>query len=118
VKPDPKDEKKLEEHSRQAAMNIQKVWRGYIARRRLRKRVVEEMVLIGMLRGTSIPTYMRARANEVEVLRREQQEEYQAIYERQLVTERQLVSFFFNFYNKVTLLYYIYISVWRIYSYL
>jgi len=33
--------------SRAAAMKIQKVWRGFVARRKIRRRVVEEMLLIG-----------------------------------------------------------------------
>lgn len=46
IKVEPKEEE-LEESSKKAALKIQKIWRGYITRRRIRKRVVEEMLLIG-----------------------------------------------------------------------
>ena len=37
----------LQEAGKQAALKIQKIWRGYITRRKIRRRVVEEMLLIG-----------------------------------------------------------------------
>lgn len=48
VKVEPKEDAELEEGGRQAALKIQKIWRGYITRRKIRRRVVEEMLLIGM----------------------------------------------------------------------
>lgn len=36
-----------ESRGRDAAMKIQKVWRGYVTRRKIRKRCLEEMLLIG-----------------------------------------------------------------------
>ena len=37
-----------EENDVAAALKIQKVWRGYTARRQIRKRRIDEMLLIGL----------------------------------------------------------------------
>lgn len=44
----PEVEEKDEECERLAALKIQKLWKGYITRRRIRKRRLEEMMLIGI----------------------------------------------------------------------
>ncbi|KAK9503008.1 hypothetical protein O3M35_011673 [Rhynocoris fuscipes] len=79
-------EEELEESSRKAALKIQKIWRGYITRRRIRKRVVEEMLLIGMLPGAYTSTEERKRAEEVKELRRELQAEREIEFQNALVT--------------------------------
>lgn len=43
----PEAERKNETSGKLAALKIQKVWRGYTTRRRIRKRRLEEMLLIG-----------------------------------------------------------------------
>lgn len=48
IKPDTEEED--EASGKLAAMKIQKVWRGYITRRWVRKRRLEEMLLIGDMR--------------------------------------------------------------------
>lgn len=44
----PEVEEKNEECEKLAALKIQKIWKGYITRRRIRKRRLEEMMLIGI----------------------------------------------------------------------
>ncbi|KAF6203130.1 hypothetical protein GE061_003545 [Apolygus lucorum] len=87
IKAEPKEEE-LEEGARKAALKIQKIWRGYITRRKIRKRVVEEMLLIGMLPGAYTSVAERTRAEEVKEDRRRLQEVRQAEYESALVTIR------------------------------
>lgn len=43
----PEMEEEDQESEKLAALKIQKLWRGYITRRRIRKRRLEEMLLIG-----------------------------------------------------------------------
>ncbi|CAB3249419.1 unnamed protein product [Arctia plantaginis] len=70
------------EMSASAATAIQKVWRGFIARRCTKKRKLEEQLLIGML----LPPYKESeaieKANQVEKyrhkLQKEREEEYQS----------------------------------------
>lgn len=50
AKPDPLADDKTGAGSRAAALRIQKIWRGFITRRKIRRRVVEEMLLIGTSR--------------------------------------------------------------------
>lgn len=50
VKVEPTSEANQLEINRQAALQIQKLWRGYITRRNVRKRVLDEMLLIGNLK--------------------------------------------------------------------
>uniref|UniRef100_T1I2N0 ATPase_AAA_core domain-containing protein n=1 Tax=Rhodnius prolixus TaxID=13249 RepID=T1I2N0_RHOPR len=85
IKVEPKEEE-LEESSKKAALKIQKIWRGYITRRRIRKRVVEEMLLIGMLPGAYTSVEERKRAEEVKCLRRELQIEREEEFQKALVT--------------------------------
>uniref|UniRef100_A0A0A9X5L9 IQ and AAA domain-containing protein 1 n=1 Tax=Lygus hesperus TaxID=30085 RepID=A0A0A9X5L9_LYGHE len=87
IKAEPKEEE-LEEGARKAALKIQKIWRGYITRRKIRKRVVEEMLLIGMLPGAYTSVAERTRAEEVKEDRRRLQEVRQEEYESALVTIR------------------------------
>jgi len=43
----PKIEKEDQENEKLAALKIQKIWKGYVTRRHIRKRRLEEMLLIG-----------------------------------------------------------------------
>jgi hypothetical protein len=48
-----------------AATIIQKTWRGYNARRKMKRRKLEEMLLIGMLQPSFTDVKARQRAEEV-----------------------------------------------------
>lgn len=48
-----------------AAVKIQKIWRGYIARRNTRKLKIAEMLLIGMIPPDRMETSARERQLEV-----------------------------------------------------
>lgn len=52
-----------------AAMKIQKVWRGHTARRKTRRKKMEEMILIGMVQSPSNKRTCEAveRLNEVNI---------------------------------------------------
>lgn len=51
VKTEPTDEEKAGESNRLAALKIQKMFRGYLTRRRIKKRILDEMLLIGKTVG-------------------------------------------------------------------
>nr|CAD7425193.1 unnamed protein product [Timema monikensis] len=68
-----------------AALKIQKTWRGFNIRRKMKRRKLEEMLLIGMLQPSFMPVESRRRAEQVKELRRKMQVEYQEEYERALV---------------------------------
>ncbi|CAH0389071.1 unnamed protein product [Bemisia tabaci] len=89
VKPESESEKS--ESGRQSALKIQRVWRGFITRRKIRKRVVEEMLLIGMLQPSHTDTEQRDHAEEVKKLRRKVQEKHEEEYQEALVREKNLV---------------------------
>ncbi|XP_047113172.1 dynein regulatory complex protein 11 [Schistocerca piceifrons] len=74
-----------------AALKIQKVWRGYITRRKMKQRKLEEMLLIGMLQPSFTETSERQRAEEIKEIRRQLQSEYQKDYERSLVEEKEKI---------------------------
>lgn len=44
------DDQEISEIGRKAALKIQRVWRGFITRRKIKKQVLEEMLLIGNYR--------------------------------------------------------------------
>ena len=48
-----------------AALKIQKTWRGYITRQKMKRRKLEEMLLIGMLQPSFTNMQARRRAAEV-----------------------------------------------------
>lgn len=64
-----------------AAMRIQKVWRGYIARRATRRRKLQEMLLIGMIPHTKTDSEDIAREMDIRDKRRVLQEIRQIEYE-------------------------------------
>jgi hypothetical protein len=73
-----------------AAMKIQKVWRGYATRRQTRRRKMEEMILIGMIPAQ--PVSGRSIVDELEdfkEIRYQQQEEFRKEYEEALVTMKE-----------------------------
>ncbi|EZA60539.1 IQ and AAA domain-containing protein [Ooceraea biroi] len=84
VKPEVQEED--QESEKLAAMKIQKLWRGYITRRRIRKRRLEEMLLIGMLQPGQTITENARRAEKVKQQRYEKQMDFQQQYQ-DLVSE-------------------------------
>lgn len=92
-KPDAGDVE-LSDIARKAAMKIQRVWRGFITRRKIRSRVVEEMLLIGMLPPNTIDTEEQQKAEEVKSARRIIQAKLQNEYELALVQEKEKVILF------------------------
>lgn len=93
-KPDATDVE-LSDSARKAAMKIQRVWRGFITRRKIRSRVVEEMLLIGMLPPNTIATEEQQKAEEVKKARRIIQENRQMEYKVALVQEKEKVVILF-----------------------
>ncbi|XP_050535374.1 dynein regulatory complex protein 11 [Daktulosphaira vitifoliae] len=85
-------EVELSDVARKAAMKIQRVWRGFITRRKIRCRVVEEMLLIGMLPPNVVITEERQKANEVNRIRRALQIIRREEYERALVEEKEKIK--------------------------
>lgn len=75
------DDEKTGKLSLSAAMCIQKVWRGYMARRATRRRKLQEMLLIGMIPQPSIHSVEKEKALENEERRRRLQEERWKEYE-------------------------------------
>ncbi|XP_060864173.1 dynein regulatory complex protein 11 isoform X2 [Metopolophium dirhodum] len=90
-KPDAGDVE-LSDNARKAAMKIQRVWRGFITRRKIRSRVVEEMLLIGMLPPNSIDTEEQQKAEDVKSARRIVQTKRQKEYELALIQEKEKIS--------------------------
>ncbi|KAK3913554.1 Dynein regulatory complex protein 11 [Frankliniella fusca] len=91
AKPDPLADDKTGAGSRAAALKIQKIWRGFITRRKIRRRIIEEMLLIGMLPPVAVESEARRRSEEVREVRRAVQTEHQQQYERALVLEKEHV---------------------------
>ncbi|KAE8744483.1 hypothetical protein FOCC_FOCC008871 [Frankliniella occidentalis] len=113
AKPDPLADDKTGAGSRAAALKIQKIWRGFITRRKIRRRVIEEMLLIGkedslrvhvsapdgitarcvpgMLPPVAVESEARRRSEEVREARRVVQHDHQRQYELALVHEKQHV---------------------------
>ncbi|XP_011311368.1 IQ and AAA domain-containing protein 1 [Fopius arisanus] len=75
-----------------ATMKIQKVWRGYITRQRMRKRRIEEMLLIGMVQPSQVVSENFRQAERIRNHRYEKQTEYQDIYDKMLVDTREFVK--------------------------
>ncbi|RZC40926.1 IQ and AAA domain-containing protein 1, partial [Asbolus verrucosus] len=67
--------------SLQAALRIQKIWRGYVARRATRRRKLQEMLLIGMIPPPKSQNGVSLMDLETKDYRRQLQEERQLIYE-------------------------------------
>uniref|UniRef100_A0A182HHP9 Transcription termination factor 2 n=1 Tax=Anopheles arabiensis TaxID=7173 RepID=A0A182HHP9_ANOAR len=76
-----------------AAMKIQKTWRGYATRRQTRRKKMEEMILIGMVPAPV--TSARTALDELEDLKQfryKQQKTFQDDYERSLVRVKEEIS--------------------------
>lgn len=93
-KPDAGDVE-LSDNARKAAMKIQRVWRGFITRRKIRSRVIEEMLLISMLPPNTIDTEEQQKAEEVKNSRRIIQAKRQKEYEIALLQEKEKVIILF-----------------------
>ncbi|XP_036140295.1 dynein regulatory complex protein 11 [Monomorium pharaonis] len=77
----PEVEEKDETSEKLAALTIQKVWKGYITRRYIRKRRLEEMLLVGMLQPSQVITENARQAKRLKQLRYEKQLNFQMQYE-------------------------------------
>ncbi|XP_031839802.2 dynein regulatory complex protein 11 isoform X1 [Nomia melanderi] len=75
-----------------AAMRIQKVWRGYVTRRKIRKRRLDEMLLIGMLQPSQEITETARQAERIRQERYEKQSKYQELYETLLIETREQIQ--------------------------
>lgn len=64
-----------------AALRIQKIWRGYVARRATRRRKLQEMLLIGMIPPPKTQSAEMIKDLEIKDYRRRLQEERQLEYE-------------------------------------
>ncbi|XP_050446709.1 dynein regulatory complex protein 11 [Cataglyphis hispanica] len=79
TKPEVTDEDEASE--KLAALKIQKVWKGYITRCHVRKRRLEEMLLIGMLQPSQTITENARRAEKLKQQRYEKQLDFQQQYQ-------------------------------------
>ncbi|XP_076395728.1 dynein regulatory complex protein 11 isoform X2 [Megachile rotundata] len=68
-----------------AIIKIQKVWRGYITRQKIRKKRLEEMLLIGMLQPSQIVTENARQAEKTRQERYDKQIKYQQLYENLMI---------------------------------
>ncbi|XP_011862615.1 PREDICTED: IQ and AAA domain-containing protein 1 isoform X2 [Vollenhovia emeryi] len=86
----PEVQEKDEESEKLAALKIQKVWKGYITRCYIRKRRLEEMLLIGMLQPSQVVTESARQAERLKQQRYEKQVDFQRQYENLILeaTER------------------------------
>ncbi|XP_078041625.1 dynein regulatory complex protein 11 [Augochlora pura] len=75
-----------------AAMKIQKVWKGYVTRRKVRKRRLDEMLLIGMLQPSQEITETARQAEKIKQERYEKQIEYQKLYETLLTETKEQIQ--------------------------
>ncbi|XP_053974320.1 dynein regulatory complex protein 11 isoform X1 [Hylaeus volcanicus] len=74
-----------------AAMKIQKIWRGYSTRRKIRKRRLDEMLLIGMLQPSQEVTENARQAEKVRQERYEKQMKYQEQYETMMIETKERI---------------------------
>ncbi|XP_048264268.1 dynein regulatory complex protein 11 [Bombus terrestris] len=87
-----KADAKIKESSEKAAViKIQKVWRGYVTRCKIRKRRLEEMLLIGMLQPSQEITENARQAEKVKEERYEKQIKYQELYENLVVEAKERI---------------------------
>nr|CAI5827479.1 unnamed protein product [Callosobruchus analis] len=81
---DTEEEGKLGGISMAAAMKIQKIWRGFIARRATRRRKLEEMLLIGMIPPPKSKSKELEKDKENKERRRKLQEQRQVEYHEEV----------------------------------
>lgn len=72
-----------------AALRIQKIWRGYVARRQTRRRKLQEMLLIGMIPPPKTESEPINRALEISENRRKLQEVREENYQNAITTCRE-----------------------------
>ncbi|XP_032664445.1 dynein regulatory complex protein 11 [Odontomachus brunneus] len=89
IKPDTEEED--EASGKLAALKIQKVWRGYITRRWVRKRRLEEMLLIGMLQPSQVVTENARQVERLKQQRHEKQLDFQRLYESLLLEAKERI---------------------------
>ncbi|CAK9827748.1 Dynein regulatory complex protein 11 [Anthophora retusa] len=82
---------KDEASKRTAVIRIQKVWKGYVTRYKIRKRRLEEMLLIGMLQPYQEITENFRQAERVRQERYEKQMKYQELYENLMVETKERI---------------------------
>ncbi|XP_015588089.1 dynein regulatory complex protein 11 [Cephus cinctus] len=75
-----------------AALRIQKVWRGYITRRRVRRRRIDEMLLIGMVQPSQVITENARQAERIKLYRHRKQMEYQELYANLALETKERIS--------------------------
>ncbi|XP_076682815.1 dynein regulatory complex protein 11 isoform X2 [Andrena cerasifolii] len=80
-----------ESNERTAATNIQKVWRGYVARRKIQKRRLDEMLLIGMLQPSQKVSENARRAERVRQERYKKQASYQQLHDNWMVGAKERI---------------------------
>ncbi|XP_026465095.1 IQ and AAA domain-containing protein 1-like [Ctenocephalides felis] len=74
-----------------AALRIQRNWRGFAARRRIRQRKIDEMLLIGMIPPSENDDRIINEAEKVRLKKVELQDLYQAEYEAALEDTKNLI---------------------------
>ncbi|XP_046142497.1 dynein regulatory complex protein 11-like [Osmia bicornis bicornis] len=74
-----------------AATKIQKVWRGYVTRQKIRKRRLEEMLLIGMLQPSQVVTENARQAERTRQERYDKQMKYQELYENLMIETKERI---------------------------
>nr|XP_034178795.1 dynein regulatory complex protein 11 [Osmia lignaria] len=74
-----------------AATKIQKVWRGYVTRQKIRKRRLEEMLLIGMLQPSQVITENARQAERTRQERYDKQIKYQELYENLMIETKERI---------------------------
>ncbi|KAF5278089.1 hypothetical protein FQR65_LT03605 [Abscondita terminalis] len=82
------DEDESQRLSLVAALRIQKIWRGYVARRQTRRRKLQEMLLIGMIPPPKTENEHINKALAVREHRRKLQEVREKEYQEAIVTTR------------------------------
>ncbi|XP_017795745.1 PREDICTED: IQ and AAA domain-containing protein 1, partial [Habropoda laboriosa] len=86
------DAKVSDEASQKAAViKIQKIWKGYVTRYKIRKRRLEEMLLIGMLQPSQEITENVRLAERVRQERYEKQIKYQELYENLMIEAKERI---------------------------
>ncbi|XP_058792592.1 dynein regulatory complex protein 11 isoform X3 [Phymastichus coffea] len=74
-----------------AALEIQKVWRGYTTRRGIRQRKLDEMLLIGMLQPSQTISNNARKLEKIEKERYEKQKEFQEVYDAYTVEAKERI---------------------------
>ncbi|KAF7991336.1 hypothetical protein HCN44_002898 [Aphidius gifuensis] len=77
-----------------ATIKIQKVWRGYITRCRIKKKKLQEMLLIGMIQPSqTMPSQNQRNIEVIKKSRYIKQKEYNDIYEKMLIDTKEFIKF-------------------------